>query len=143
MHLPITAFAPIAPIALLALPIAAHAADPITGQWVTANGNAIVTIANCGKAACGKISKIIHPDPKGDGTDRKNPDPALKSRKVLGLMIIPNFTDAGKDWRGEIYSPEAGKSYHGYLSKQADGSLQVKGCIAAFLCQTQKWTPAR
>ncbi len=91
---------------------------------------------------CGKIIKIIKPDPQGDGTDRKNPDPALKSRKILGLTIIPNFTDSGKDWQGQIYSPEAGKTYKGYLSKQADGTLQVKGCITSFLCQTQKWTPA-
>lgn len=133
----------LAPIALLATIAPAHAAEPINGQWVTANGNAIVTIVPCGKAMCGRISKIIHPDPNGDGTDRKNPDPALKSRKVLGLTIIPNFTDAGKDWQGQIYSPEAGKSYKGYLAKQADGSLQVKGCIAAFLCQTQKWTAAK
>jgi uncharacterized protein (DUF2147 family) len=133
----------LAPIAALTLSLPAHAADPINGQWLTANGNAIVTIAPCGKAVCGKISKVVRPDPNGDGTDRKNPDPALKSRKILGLMIIPNFTDAGKDWQGQIYSPEAGKSYKGYIVKQPDGSLQVRGCIATFLCQTQKWTAAR
>lgn len=130
-------------IAVATMPAAAHAAAPIAGQWLTANGGAIVTIAPCGAAMCGKITRIIKPDPQGDGTDRKNPDPALRSRKVLGMTIIPNFTDGGKDWQGQIYSPEAGKAYKGYLAKQADGTLQVKGCIAAFLCQTQKWTPAK
>ena len=28
-------------------------------------------------------------------------------------------------------------------SRAADGTLAVKGCIAAFLCQTQTWTPAK
>lgn len=133
----------LAPVAVAAMPIAAHAAEPITGQWLTQSGNAIVTISPCGAGVCGRITRIIRPDPKGDGTDRLNPDPALRSRPVLGLQIIPGFTDAGKDWRGQIYSPEAGRAYKGYLSKQADGSLKVTGCIAAFLCQNQKWTPAR
>ncbi|MFA5968740.1 MAG: DUF2147 domain-containing protein [Sphingomonas sp.] len=130
-------------IAVSAIAIPAHAAAPITGQWVTQSGNAIVTIEPCGASVCGKISKIIRPDPKGNGTDQKNPEPQLRSRPVLGLQIIPSFTDAGKDWRGQIYSPEAGRSYKGYLSRQADGSLKVTGCIAAFLCQNQKWTPAK
>lgn len=144
MRLMTAAFAPIASIALVVIaPGIARAADPITGQWVTENGNAVVTIAPCGKAMCGKITKILRPNPKGDGTDQRNPDPKLKSRPILGLTIIPSFTDAGRDWQGKIYSPEAGRDYKGYLIKQPDGTLQVKGCVAAFLCKNQKWSPAR
>lgn len=133
----------LAPMALVATIAPAHAAEPITGQWLTVNGDAIVTIAPCGAGVCGRITRIIHADPRGDGTDRLNPDPTLRSRKVLGLEIIPGFTDAGKDWRGTIYSPQVGKSYKAYLSRAPDGSLKVTGCIAAFLCQSQKWAAAK
>lgn len=133
----------LAPAAVMATVATAHAAEPIAGQWLTVGGDAIVTIQPCGQAMCGRITRIVHPDPQGDGTDRRNPDPALRPRKLLGLEIIPSFTDAGKDWRGTIYSPQAGKSYKAYLAKQPDGSLKVTGCIAAFLCQNQQWTPAK
>ena len=46
------------------------------------------------------------------------------------------------DWRGTIYDPRNGKTYKSIVSKNTDGTLAVKGCIA-FFCQTQKWTPAR
>ena len=47
-----------------------------------------------------------------------------------------------KDANGTIYDPRNGKTYKSIVSKNADGTLAVKGCIA-FFCQTQKWTPAR
>ncbi|MGJ3648458.1 DUF2147 domain-containing protein [Sphingomonas sp. GlSt437] len=122
----------------------AHAADPITGQWLTAKGNAVVTISKCGANACGRISRLLVTTPENpDGLDRRNGKPELRTRKLVGLMIIPNFTDAGKDWRGRIYSPETGGEYSGYLSRNADGTLTVKGCVAALLCQTQTWKPAK
>ena len=55
---------------------------------------------------------------------------------VLGL------TDKGGDWRGEIYDPRRGKTFKSVVSRNADGTLNVKGCLA-FICQTQLWRPAR
>lgn len=121
---------------------AAHAATPITGQWLTVGGKAIVTIAECGKGVCGRITKVLIPNPNGPTTDFRNPDPSKHSRPIEGLQILANFTDGGDSWRGTIYSPEAGKEYKSYLKRQNDGTLQVKGCIA-FFCQTQVWKPVR
>ena len=132
----------IAALALLMLPVAAHAAEPITGQWLTKEGKAIVAIAPCGQGVCGRIAKVIKPNPGGHGVDERNPNPALRNRPIVGLPILINFTDAGRDWRGRIYDPEAGKEYRSILKKLPDGSLQVQGCIA-FFCQTQNWKPAR
>ena len=58
------------------------------------------------------------------------------------MPILSGFADAGGDWRGRIYDPRNGKSYKSIVSKNADGSLKVQGCIAIF-CQTQLWKPAR
>lgn len=129
-------------VLLAALPTLAHAATPITGQWLTKEGKGIVTIAPCGKGVCGTITKVLKPNPKGHGVDERNPNPALRDRPILGLPILSNFSDAGGDWRGRIYDPEAGKEYRSILKKLPDGRLEVQGCIA-FLCQTQYWQPVR
>jgi len=131
-----------AAIALAFIPAAAHAATPITGQWLTLGEKAIVTISPCGKGVCGRISKVLKPNPRGRGVDERNPDPAKRNRPIEGLQILSDFSDAGSDWRGTIYSPEAGKEYKSFLKRQADGTLQVKGCVA-FFCQTQVWKPAK
>lgn len=132
----------LAPLMLIAAP--AHAAEPILGQWVTQNGGAVVTIARCGSAVCGRISRILKPNPANpDAVDRNNKKTELRGRKLIGLAIIPSFSDSGSDWRGRIYSPETGGEYDGYLRRNDDGTLAVKGCVAALLCQTQTWKPYR
>lgn len=131
----------IAATALMMLPAAAHAAQPITGQWLTKQGKAIVTIAPCGKGVCGNISRVLKPNPQGHGVDERNPNPALRNRRIEGLQILSNFIDSGNEWRGRIYDPEAGKEYRSVLKRLPDGNLQVQGCIA-FFCQTQIWKPA-
>lgn len=132
----------LAPTLMLFGTAAAHAATPITGQWLTEGGKAIVTIANCGKGVCGHVTKVLKPNPKGPTVDARNPDPAKRNRPIEGLQILANFTDEGSDWRGTIYSPEAGKEYKSYLKRQPDSTLQVKGCIAVF-CKTQVWKPMK
>jgi len=127
---------------LLALPGIAHAADPIAGRFLTEDGSGIVAIAPCGKAMCGKLATIVKPTPNGPTTDVNNPDAALRSRPLLGMQIITGLTDKGRDWRGEIYDPRRGKTFRSVVSRNADGTLNVKGCFA-FICQTQLWRPAR
>jgi len=126
--------------AFAALP--AQAAQPVTGRWATVDGKAIVQIAPCGKHLCGKIDKIVKPTPGRPQTDIKNPDPALQSKTLVGLALLTGFEDAGEHWKGTIYDPESGKSYTSKLSRNANGTLKVQGCIA-FFCKTQTWTPVR
>ena len=69
-------------VALLGFAGAAQAAQPITGRWITDDGKAIVTIQQCGKVACGHITKILAPTPNGPPVDERNPDPKLRHRPV-------------------------------------------------------------
>lgn len=121
---------------------AASAAEPITGRWLTDDGKAIVTIAPCGSAICGHITRILAPTPKGPPVDEYNPDPRLRKRPILGLAVLTGFVDKGADWRGRIYSPEEGKWYKSILRRNPDGSLKAQGCIL-FFCKTQRWKAAR
>jgi uncharacterized protein (DUF2147 family) len=126
-------------IVLTATP--ALAATSVQGRWLTPAKDSVIEIAPCGAKLCGRVTKILRPDPKGPATDAKNPNPALRSRPILGLAILSDFTDAGSQWSGTIYDPRNGKSYRSNVARNADGTLKVQGCIA-FFCQTQTWTKA-
>jgi uncharacterized protein (DUF2147 family) len=120
----------------------AQAAESITGSWHTVGKRALVTIAPCGKALCGKIARLIEPTKSGATTDVNNPDPALKKRKLVGLPILSGFVADGDKWHGKIYDPNTGKTYRSIVSKAKGGTLNVEGCVAVF-CQTQVWTAAK
>jgi uncharacterized protein (DUF2147 family) len=119
-----------------------YAATPVTGKWLNRDKDSIIEISQCGQVVCGRVAKILKPAADGgSATDRFNPNPALRSRPIAGLEILSGFTREKATWRGRIYDPRNGKSYKSFLTRNADGTLKVQGCIA-FLCQTQTWTPA-
>ncbi|MEL7687061.1 DUF2147 domain-containing protein [Citromicrobium bathyomarinum] len=126
--------------AIAALAVPALAADPISGRWVTQEKNAIVTIGNCGSSVCGRISKFLETPPDGaNQRDVNNPDKSLRSRKLMGLPVLTGLREDGDLWRGDIYDPEAGKTYRSVIRRKGANRLEVKGCIGPF-CQTQIWT---
>ncbi|MEG8040523.1 DUF2147 domain-containing protein [Sphingomonas sp. LR60] len=133
-----------AALALLAaaVPATAFAATPIAGRYVTEDGAGVITVGPCGSVTCGKLTTILKKRPGAPDTDVNNSDASLRTRPVLGMPILSEFKDAGKDWRGKIYDPRNGKTYKSIVAKNADGTLAVKGCIA-FFCQTQTWRPAK
>ena len=127
-------------VAIAALAVPALAADPISGRWVTQEKNAIVTIGNCGSSVCGRISKFLETPPDGaNQRDVNNPDKSLRSRKLMGLRVLTDLREDGDLWRGDIYDPEAGKTYRSVIRRKGANRLEVKGCIGPF-CQTQIWT---
>ncbi len=125
----------------LSLCIPAQAATPIAGRWLTGDGKGVVEIGQCGAALCGKITKLLA-DTNGPPTDRNNPDPKLRARPLVGLNILSGFKDAGKQWEGQIYSPERGSTYRSVVKRNPDGTLSVKGCLGPF-CQKQVWRPMK
>jgi uncharacterized protein (DUF2147 family) len=120
---------------------AANAAPAsILGNWVTKERDAVIKIAPCGANICGTISKFLKTPPKGvDQRDENNPDPAKRTRKVLGSAVLVNFKPVGNEWKGTIYDARNGKSYRSVVYKGKSGNLVVKGCIGPF-CQSQTWT---
>lgn len=130
-------------IAIAASP--ALAADPAEGEWLTPGGAARVQVAPCKTQPahlCGVIVGLRNPlDPKGQPPrDRNNPDPALKTRLILGLPFISGFKPSapGKWTGGRIYDPNSGKTYASKLAVIGK-TLKVEGCIAV-ICRAQIWT---
>ncbi|ONF95447.1 hypothetical protein SPHI_23460 [Sphingomonas jeddahensis] len=131
-----------AALGALTLAGAANAAQPIAGRWITEDGSAIVQVGPCGSSTCGRIAAVLKQRSGAAATDVNNPDAKLRSRAIVGMPILSGFSDAGDDWRGRIYDPRNGKTYKSIVSRAADGTLKVKGCVA-FICQTQTWKSAR
>ena len=127
----------------------------VMGTWLTESRAAHVQVAPCADPArgpvCGQIVKLL--DPKdADGkpmvpeevVDRRNADPSLRGRKVLGMMMLYDFTKTGDPnsfESGTIYSGENGKTYKAKLGLQADGTLRLRGYVGIpMLGETQIWT---
>lgn len=128
--------------ALLAAATPALASEPVTGRWVTAEKDGVILIAPCGKSLCGTIDRFLVPPPEGlDQRDVNNPEPKLRTRKLLGMPILSGFAADGEVWRGKIYDPKNGKSYRSIIRRKGPNVLEVKGCIGPF-CQTQVWKKA-
>lgn len=128
-------------LALLSGAPAYAAPAPVTGKWMTSDGDSIVTISKCGQYICGRVSKILVKTPDANQKDVNNPNPKLRSRPIVGLPILTQFKPDGSKWRGRIYDPRNGKTYRSILTKLKNGKLKVEGCIAVF-CQSQYWTKA-
>jgi len=121
-------------------PSMAKAADPVIGHWLTENERAVIEMKECGKSVCGSIYWIIE---GGMQFDEKNPDEALKARKICGLEILNGFQqkEAGSWSGGDIYKADDGDTYSAKLKIQEDGTLRLRGYIGTpLLGKTQIWT---
>ena len=114
----------------------AFAASP-KGDWLVEDKSAIIRIDSCGSALCGAIVWAK----KQDGVDENNPDPAKRSRPIMGLQLLLGMKP-GSDgrWDGDIYNPENGKTYTSRMWLKSDDTLRVEGCVLGFLCGGQDWT---
>ncbi len=116
-------------------------AGPV-GTWRTTNGKITVDVTYCGEPRiCAKIVALKKPlDKQGrPKVDHENPDPALRSRPVIGLEIMSGMKPDGQDrWRGSIYNADDGNTYAATASFDNDKML-VKGCWT-FFCKKLRFT---
>lgn len=130
-------------IIMLAAMSAASFAQEVVGKWKLDDGTAIVEIYKSGDAYNGKIVWLAEPT-NPDGTpalDDKNPDKALRSRKVMGLNMLSGLKPADGEYSGgKIYDPGNGKTYNCSMKVEGDvlkvrGSLDKKGLLG----RTMDW----
>jgi uncharacterized protein (DUF2147 family) len=120
---------------LTALGGPASAGEDATGVWKMANGKVTVKVTRCGAHLCGKVVALRKPrDDKGRiRRDKENPNPALRSRPVVGLTILSNMKSAGDGhWTGTIYNPDDGNTYRSELRLQNANTMKVDGCVSVF-----------
>ena len=135
-------------IALLtAVSARAEVSTPV-GVWVDAKQRIQVEIAPCDDRLCGEIVWFRWPkDAEGlPLVDLKNPDPALRSRPLLGLRVLDGLRRSSKStWGdGRIYNPDNGIDYHAEMSIGDDGTLRVRAYrLLPIFGKTFVWTRSR
>ena len=124
-------------------PALAQLREAALGVWADEEGEAWIEIAPCQDKLCGRIVWLREPlDETGQPhTDKNNPEPALQSRPILGLMIMAGLQpNAGRTYlEGQVYNSQNGKIYDVYLTPRGQ-TMDVEGCLMKYVCLTQTWT---
>lgn len=122
-------FAPL--LLLLALPI--FAAEP-WGDWTNEEDGATFTVYERDGAL---FMKLVDPGKKArrkkhPKTDILNPDPALRSRPLVGLEILSDCRPSKKKGRwdgGTVYSPKEGRRVRAYLQMIDENRFELRGYV--------------
>jgi uncharacterized protein (DUF2147 family) len=121
--------------------------DDILGIWLTAKGKGEMQVYKEGNKYFGKIIWLAEPnDANGvPKKDKKNPDPKLQDKPLVGAVVLRNFVYDDGEWNGgRIYDPQNGKDYKCYLKLKDAKTLNVRGYIGiSLLGRTEVWTKVR
>ncbi|MBV8101512.1 MAG: DUF2147 domain-containing protein [Verrucomicrobia bacterium] len=142
--------------AFFALVVASSAISPIAakaeqgsspvGLWKTEDAQVEIFEAD-GKLS-GKIA-ALNKEYTSDGiekTDISNPDPAKRSRPLIGLVFMTGFTPEGPGrWdHGTVYDPKTGHTYASFLEYDGGDTVKLRGYIGISLIgRTAVWTKVK
>lgn len=122
--------------------------DDILGVWLNEDKDAHIQVYKKSGKYYGKIIWLLEPLDEDNGkpkVDDDNEDESLRTRPILGLMLLQNFEFDEKDeWeKGKIYDPNNGKTYSCYIEfkDETKDLLKVRGYIGfAMIGRTTYWT---
>jgi uncharacterized protein (DUF2147 family) len=115
--------------------------DILPGVWVTEGSRSKVEIFRTGNSYAAKIIWLAEESNKEGQpkTDKKNPDPALRSRPIIGLVILSDLKLENGIWKGsKIYSPERGEYIDCSLQLQDGYTLRITA-TKGFFSTTKYW----
>lgn len=114
-------------------------ANAIVGNWTNEKKDTKFQIFKQGTTYSGKILWGTGSNTK----DIKNPDPRLRSREVIGLVMLNDFVFDGQDtWKdGTIYDPREGKTYSCRIMLKNKDQISVRGYVGVpMFGRTEVWT---
>ncbi|WP_223860827.1 DUF2147 domain-containing protein [Spirosoma validum] len=121
--------------------------DALMGKWLSSKKRNQVQIYRQGNKYYGKLVWMLEPNEPATNKpkmDKENPDEKLRSRPLMGLVLLTNLTYKGNNvWSdGEIYNPEDGKTYNCEVSLKDPNSIDLRGYMMgiSFLGKTKTWT---
>ena len=118
-------------VALLAL-TAAQSPASIEGYWKNPIGSAIIAIAPCGNALCGKVVWA---------SARGQREAAKGARDVVGTTVLTGLRYSSGHWAGRMFIPDDNIDVSAKLRPLGDGKLKLTGCgLMGLICRTQIWT---
>ncbi len=113
--------------------------DAIVGEWINPAKDAKFKIFKKEE----KYFGMVIWGTGGDSKDSKNPNPKLRNRDLVGLVLLKDFVFDGKnEWlNGSIYDPKDGKTYACKLRLASPNQLEVRGYVGISLFgRTEVWT---
>ena len=120
-------------LALAALQSAQHA--PIEGLWKNPIGSAIIAVAPCGGAFCGKVVWA---------SERGQREVAQNTPRVVGTTVLTDVKPRGKGWAGKLFIPDDNIHVSAKLQLLSATQLKLTGCgLAGLICRSQIWTRAQ
>ncbi len=117
--------------------------DAIVGKWITVEKNVAVQVYKLNNNYRAKIIWFKIQDttrPMNTRTDEKNPNPALRNRKWLGMEVLHGlkYNASDDEWQdGIIYDAKHGREWDAVAWIGPDGLLKVKGYwVFKFISET-------
>jgi uncharacterized protein (DUF2147 family) len=119
--------------ALLALTAAqAPSRAPIEGYWKNPSGSAIIAIAPCGGALCGKVAWASAFGQR---------EASKSTSHVVGTTVLSGLRSAGNRWTGTLFIPDDNVHVSARLHLVSNRQLKLSGCaLAGLFCRSQIWT---
>jgi uncharacterized protein (DUF2147 family) len=130
--------------ALFLVPASAWASDAgktdatLSGYWRFRETGEVVRFSPCGASFC----RILVGLPRGalQSKDEKNPNPALRSRNLCGLIVMSKLRKDGRAHWGSAsgYNPQDGKSYNVSVTIETSKEMTMRASLKwlKFLGQT-------
>jgi uncharacterized protein (DUF2147 family) len=119
---------------LIFLALAAQAAPhaPIEGLWKNPIGSAIIAVAPCGNAFCGKVVWA---------SARGQKEVAKTTSHVVGTLVLTDVRPKGNGWAGKLFIPDDNIHVSAKLQLLSAARLKLTGCaVAGLFCRSQIWT---
>jgi uncharacterized protein (DUF2147 family) len=107
-------------------------AERICGKWESSEKTLIVQVYKADNKFAAKL--IWYADtggkPMNYWTDKRNPNPALRNRKLIGMSVLQDmvYRAATNSWEdGTIYESKYGREWSASAYIDKNGLLKVKG----------------
>ena len=135
-------------VLIMSLPLllAAQSGDNIIGTWHNSEKTSKIVIVKTKSGAYqGSVEWLKAPlDEAGKAKlDAKNPDKSLRSRPLMGMVVLTGLKSKGNDKfdGGKIYDPQTGNNYSCKAELKGANVLALRGFIGvALMGRTDTWT---
>ena len=104
---------------------------PIEGLWKNPIGSAIIAVAPCGEALCGKVVWA---------SARGKREVASTTSHVVGTTVLTAVKPKGKGWSGKLFIPNDNVHVSARLQLISPTQLKLTGCALGLFCRSQIWT---
>jgi uncharacterized protein (DUF2147 family) len=122
--------------------------DQVCKVWYNQEKDSKLEVYQNGNTFEAKIIWLKEPVENGKPKlDKNNPDDKLKSRAIMGLVVLKDIRKSKKDPNyyedGHVYDPKNGKTYDCHMTYTGK-TIELRGFVLgmSFLGRTSVWTLA-